>query len=93
MQDFAWRLPMRLIIRLLGLPEDDFEQIKYWCMQGIRSLSGTASRVELIEIGVSSAQFTRYLWKHYLEAKKNPPANFTGTLIKNSADPDSIING
>ena len=91
-QDFAWRLPMRLIIRLLGLPEDDFEQIKYWCMQGIRSLSGTASRVELIEIGVSSAQFTRYLWKHYLEAKKNPPANFTGTLIKNSADPDSIIN-
>ncbi|MEZ5507198.1 MAG: hypothetical protein R3F38_15045 [Gammaproteobacteria bacterium] len=32
MQAFGWRLPMLLIIRLLGLPEQDFEQIKQWCV-------------------------------------------------------------
>jgi len=58
-QDFAWRLPMRLIIGLLGFPEKDFEQIKLWCINGIRALSGTAPRSELVGNGASSAQFMR----------------------------------
>ncbi len=43
-QDFAWRLPMRLIIRLLGFPEKDFEQIKWWCVDGIKALSPSLNR-------------------------------------------------
>jgi cytochrome P450 len=81
-QDFAWRLPMRLIIRLLGLPESDFEKIKYWCMEGIRSLSGTATVADLIEIGALNAPFTRYLWRHYALARKKPQDNFMGMLIR-----------
>lgn len=90
-QDFAWRLPMRLIIRLLGFPESDFEQIKGWCMNGIRALSGTASRAELVGNGAGSAQFMRYLWRQYLLAKANPKENFTGNLIKEANDPESIM--
>lgn len=90
-QDFAWRLPMRLIIRLLGFPESDYEQIKTWCMNGIRALSGTAPRAELVGNGAGSAQFMRYLWRQYLLAKANPKENFTGILIKEAADPGSIM--
>lgn len=90
-QDFAWRLPMRLIIRLLGFPESDFEQIKVWCVAGIRQLSGVVSKAESLENGSSSTAFTRYLWRHYLAAKQAPLDNFTGMLIRQANDPDSIM--
>jgi cytochrome P450 len=90
-QAFAWRLPMRLIIGLLGLPEKDYEQIKTWCFAGIRQLSGVVGRAESLQTGCASAQFMRYLWRHYLAAKKAPKDNFTGTLIRQANDPDSIM--
>lgn len=79
-QEFAWKLPMRLVIRLMGLPESDFEQIKAWCVKGIESLSGVATRPDLVEIGASNAPFMRYLWRHYLKARNKPQDNFTGLL-------------
>jgi len=90
-QDFAWRLPMRLIIRLLSFPEEDFEQIKNWCVDGIKSLSGTATTSESIAIGASGAQFMRYLWRHYLRIKATPDKSFTALLAQESQDPDSIM--
>ena len=90
-QQFAWRLPMRLIIRLLGLPESDYEQIKAWCCDNIRQLSGVITRTESLKTGCSSAQFVRYLWHHYLRMKKNPPDNFTGILIREANDPNSVM--
>ena len=90
-QDFAWRLPMRLIIRLLGFPEEDFEQIKAWCVDGIKSLSGTAEKAEQIAIGASGARFMRYLWKHYLRIKKTMPENFTANLARLADDPENVM--
>jgi cytochrome P450 len=95
-QHFAWRLPMRLIMRLLALPEDDYEQIKDWCVAGIRSLSGTCSKAEMIAVGCSGAQFMRYVWHHYLRIKANPESVpetcFTRTLAKMSDDAESVMN-
>ena len=93
---FAWRLPMRLIIRLLGFPEADFPQIKAWCVDGIKSLSGTASIADSIAIGGSAAQFMRYLWRGYLQVKNNPSNYaedcFTRKLATLADDPDSVMN-
>jgi len=95
-QQFAWRLPMRLIIRLLGFPEDDYAQIKDWCVDGIKSLSGTASTAEFIAIGASAAQFMRYLWRGYLEVKQKPEnyldSCFTKTLARLADDEASVMN-
>ncbi|CAA0106834.1 Cytochrome P450 144 [BD1-7 clade bacterium] len=92
---FAWKLPMRLIIGLLGFPEADYPKIKDWCVDGIQSLSGTATKAELIAIGSSAAQFMRYLWAGYLDIKRNPeqyPENcFTRQLAALADDPDSIM--
>ena len=94
-EQFAWRLPMRLIITLLGYPESDFEQIKQWCVDGIQSLSGTATTAESIAIGASAAQFMRYLWTGYYKIKYNPDAYpdscFTKKMALLSDDPDSIM--
>jgi cytochrome P450 len=90
-QDFAWRLPMRLIIRLLDLPEKDFEHIKDWCVDGIKSLSGTATLAESIAIGASSGQFMRYLWRHYWRIKHSGGDSFTAKLAELADDPQSIM--
>lgn len=91
-QTFAWRLPMRLIIRLLALPEEDFPQIKNWCEDGIQSLSGTAEKADLIAIGASAAEFMRYLWHHYLRIKNGPEINsFTYQLSQLAGQHDSIM--
>ncbi len=89
MQEFGWRLPMILIIRLLGFPEQDFEQIKTWCVQGISLLSGSASPSELAYAGSQSMPFYRYLWKHYLEAKRHPRDDLSGLFIRAAEDPDN----
>jgi len=90
-QDFAWRLPMRVIIGLLSFPEQDYERIKRWCVDGIASLSGTATTAESIAIGVSAAQFMRYLWAQYLGIKAAPDGSFTALLAREADDPDSVM--
>lgn len=87
MQEFGWRLPMILIIRLLGFPEQDFEKLKAWCVYGISLLSGSATPSELAYAGSQSMPFYRYLWTHYLEAKRNPRDDLSGLFVRAAQDP------
>lgn len=89
MQEFGWRLPMVLIIRLLGLPETDFEKIKGWCVHGINSQSGISSGAELATSRAEVIVFTRYCWHKFLHAKRNPPAGLMGVLVQAAADPET----
>ena len=91
MQAFAWKLPMRLIMRIIGLPEADLEPIKRWCMDGIRQLSGTATRAQSLATACSAAQFMRYLWRHYRAARRNPGDNYLGLLARQAADPATAM--
>lgn len=90
-QEFAWRLPMRLVISMLGLPDKDYEIIKQWCCESIRSLSGTTTAQEQILVGASNARFTRYLWQEYLRIKKEQPDTFTAQLGVYADDPNSVM--
>jgi cytochrome P450 len=94
-EQFAWALPMRLIIRLLGMDEKHYPQIKEWCSAGIKTLSGTATRAELVIAGAIVAKFMRFLWQEYLHIKANPDdypdTCFTKTLARFSDDPESIM--
>ncbi len=87
MGEFAWALPMRLIIRLLGFPEADYEKIKGWCVHGIATQSGIASPVELMRSRAEMIVFVRYVWKQYLRAKKQPRENLTGIFVNAATDP------
>lgn len=89
MQEFGWRLPMILIIRLLGLPEKDFEQIKEWCVDAINSQSGITSSADLARNRAGTLAFLRYCWRQFLLAQRNPKDDFMGTLVAAVADPNS----
>ncbi|MEH6607377.1 MAG: cytochrome P450 [Pseudomonadales bacterium] len=89
MQEFGWRLPMRLIIQLLGFPEEDFENIKGWCVHGIASQSGISTPAELMRSRAASLIFIRYCWKQFLIAKKNPRSDLCAIFVQAAADPDN----
>jgi cytochrome P450 len=89
MQSFAWRLPMKFIIGLLGLPADDYEKIKNWCVHGISSQSGISTAQEMWLHVAEVMVFVRYCWSKYLEAKKNPQENLMGILIDAANNPDN----
>ena len=94
-EEFAWAMPMRLIIRLLGMDEKHYPKIKAWCVAGIKTLSGTASKAELVIAGAMVAKFMRFLWREYLHIKTNPnhyaDTCFTKTLARLADDDTSIM--
>lgn len=93
--EFAWQMPMKFIIGFLGYNPNDYPRIKNWCATGIKTLSGSASKSELILAGAETAQFFRYLWEGYNAMKANldaiPDTCFTKTLALQADDPESIM--
>ena len=88
MGDIGWRLPMILIIRLLGLPGRDFERIKAWCVAILDSQNGIQSGGELAGSRAAALEFLRYCWRHYLKAKRHPAENLMGIFVRSAADPE-----
>lgn len=91
MQSFAWRLPMIFIIGLLGLPKEDYEKIKGWCVHGISSQSGISNAQEMATHQAEVMVFVRYCWTKFLEAKLNPKDNLIGMLVNAAKDPESTF--
>jgi len=87
MNQFAWRLPMRLVIRILGLPEEDLPTVKRGCMSAISLLSGSATRAELLQTAAVSQGFFRYCWRDYLKAKRQPGDHLVARFAAAAADP------
>lgn len=92
MQNFAWHLPMIFIIRLLGLPEDDYEKIKNWCVHGISTQSGISSPSDMALHQAEVIAFVRYCWKKYLEAKKNPQDDLMGIFVNAAKENNPYFN-
>ena len=91
MQEFGWRLPMQLIIRLLGFPLEDYEKIKVWCMQGISSQSGISSPSEMVQSQAGSIAFMRYCWKQFLIARKEKRDDLSRIFVDAAEDPDNSM--
>jgi cytochrome P450 len=87
MHQFAWRLPMRLVIRILGLPEEDLPVVKRGCVSAISLLSGSATRGELLQTAAMSQGFFRYCWRAYRKAKRKPGDHLVAKFAEAAADP------
>lgn len=88
MQAFGWRLPMIFVMRLLGLPEQDFKQIKQWCVDTLNSQNGIQTGAELLRSQATALTFLNYCWQQYLQAKKNPQDNLMGIFAQAARSPD-----
>jgi len=87
MHQFSWRLPMLLVIRILGLPDDDLAVVKHGCVSAIALLSGSATRAELMKTAAASQGFYRYCWRAYRKAKRKPGDHLVARFAAAAADP------
>ena len=89
MQAFAWKLPMLMILQIIGLPAQDYVRIKPWCEAILASQSGILSSAELADSYRAALQFMDYCWRQFLLAKRQPEDNLLAKLVSASADGDS----
>lgn len=88
MEAMAWPLPMRMAMRLVGFPEQDYPLVKRGCAHAIRLLSGTHAPGEFMRNAAEGTRLFRYCWKHYLRARRQPGDNITGGLVRAAMDPE-----
>lgn len=84
MQEFGWKLPMKLIMTLLGFPEQDYERIKTWCVKILNNSSGIATQAELKTGHAALFAFFRYCWQQFRISQKTSQQNLC-TLFANAA--------
>lgn len=95
MEAFAWKMPMQVVMKLLGYPIADYSKIKNWCADIISLQTGIATAAELKKYQASGLALMRYCWKQYLHAKANfaeHEHNATGIFIKASLDSSNHID-
>ena len=68
MDKVANRVPVMAMIRLVGLPLEDLDQLMQWAFAGGEILAGTTTLDEMIELSVHTAAMSTYLVKHFNQA-------------------------
>ncbi|MET9202355.1 cytochrome P450 [Gordonia sp. NPDC003585] len=64
MRSIATTVPVRVIGYILGLPEDDFDQLAAWSDDAIALVSGVATPERIGEAMMRVIEFSAYLGKH-----------------------------
>jgi cytochrome P450 len=71
--DFGWRLPMLVIMRVLGLPDGDFSQVKDGALHAISLQTGVADAAAVGAHQAGAIRLVRYSWAQFLAAQKRDP--------------------
>ena len=71
--DMGWRLPMLVIMRVLGLPDSDFAQVKDGALHAISLQTGIADAAAVGAHQAGALRLVRYSWAQFLAAQKRDP--------------------
>ncbi|MGW0177250.1 cytochrome P450 [Rhodococcus sp. NPDC003322] len=71
----ADRLPMTMVARLIGLPEDDVPQLLTWSYDSTEMLSGVIGEAELPRLTAAAARLTGHLYTTFERAQHDPHGN------------------
>jgi cytochrome P450 len=80
MTAMANRLPMMVVARLIGVPDEDVGQLVKWGYAGTQLLEGLVSADDLAAAGVSVMELGRYITDHFERAAADPQDNLLGNL-------------
>lgn len=80
MDAIANRLPMTIVGRLIGVPDEDIDQLARWGYAGTQLLEGMVSPDELAAAGVAVMELGGYITDHFQRAAANPRDNLLGDL-------------
>lgn len=76
------RLPMTLVARLIGLPDDDVPQLVQWGYGSTELLSGVFDLDHIAAAVETSTQLAGYLYAKFAEAQANPGDDLLGDLAR-----------
>lgn len=85
MSAMANRLPMMVVARLLGLPEDDVDELIRLGYATTTLLDGIVSPAQLESAGVAVTELSGYVLKHFEEAAQSPRPGLIGDLAARCA--------
>lgn len=80
MSAIANRLPMMVVARLIGVPDEDVDQLVKWGYAGTQLLEGLMSTEDLAAAGVSVMELAGYITDHFRRAAADPRDNLLGDL-------------
>jgi len=81
--DYAYPLPLAVILDLFGLPQSDSAQIKAWTDDFSAALGIVAQTPQVMQRASSSlAEFNKYICAKFDELEKNPKDDFLSALLQ-----------
>jgi cytochrome P450 len=86
MSAIASPVPVRVIGRIMGLPDDDSEQLAAWSDEAIALVSGVATPERVGEAVTRVVEFARYLGDRLDEAVEDPTGGLLDTIAAAVAD-------
>ena len=80
MSAMANRLPMMVVARLLGLPEEDVDELIRLGYATTTLLDGVVSAAQLEAAGMAAMELSGYVMEHFAKAGESPPPGLIGDL-------------
>jgi len=80
MAAIANRLPMMVVDRLIGVPDDDVDKIIEWGYSTTTLLDGLVSADQLAAAATAAMELGQYVLEHFTQAAADPKDNLLGDL-------------
>ena len=80
MSTMANRLPMMVVGRLIGVPDEDIDQLGQWGYAATKVVEGLVSPEELTAAGVAVMELAGYIIDHFPKAAADPKDNLLSDL-------------
>lgn len=78
----ANRLPMMIVGRLIGVPDDDIDQLMRSGCSSTQLLEGIGSPAQLDAAGVAVMELSKYIDEHFIDAAEHPRDTLLGDLAQ-----------
>lgn len=79
---FAYPLPLRVVLQLLGLPEEDADQLHRWSGHKLALQFGSLDLEGHLEAARGSIEFQRYVGEAIVERRKTPGDDLISVLVE-----------
>jgi cytochrome P450 len=76
----ANRLPMLVVGRIIGVPEDDIDQLVRWSYAATQLVEGLVTQDQLTAAGIAVMELGGYITEQFHQAATNPQDNLVGDL-------------
>ncbi|EME19958.1 cytochrome P450 [Rhodococcus triatomae BKS 15-14] len=82
----ADRVPLAVVTRLIGLPDEDVPQLLAWSYDSTEMLGGVVTETDLTALTASAARLAGHLYAAFERAQRDPRDDLLGDLARACAD-------